>query len=173
MQSLRQRQGNRQKHALMRNELRYLCYLPPQLCPARHTNVVAAIDGFPQFTSLMERVSNSVTYFLHPTPQCTHAHKHKHLSTHFPELFNQKPLSELWGRSKTSKVKAASGCVGRKLYYVIMLLGRFYFPVMKVVLCHKNVSHSGTKKDGLIPYTVPVCLAYQICCILYSVLGFL
>lgn len=137
MRSLRQRQGNRQKHALMRNKLCYLCYLPPQLGPTRPKNVVATIDAFPQFAELMQWVSDSVTYFFTSHPS-QHAHTLKHKRPppiHFPQLFNQKSLSELWGRSKTSKVKAASGCVGRKLYYVIMLPGRFYLQVMKLVLC--------------------------------------
>ncbi len=69
--------------------------------------------------------------------------KHKHLAIRFLELLNQKWLSESWGRSKTSKVRAASGCVGRKLYYVIMLLGRFYLPVMKLVLCHQTYRRKG------------------------------
>lgn len=75
MHSLGQRQGNRQNHALLRNEQCYLCYLLPQLGPARHNNV-STIDAFPQFTKLMEWMSNSVTYFLPPVSQCTHIHKH-------------------------------------------------------------------------------------------------
>lgn len=69
-------EGKRQKRALLRNELCYLCYPPPQLGPARHNNVVTAIDAFPQLTELMEWVSKSVTYFLHPASQCMHTLAH-------------------------------------------------------------------------------------------------
>lgn len=95
MHSLGQRQGKRHKYALMRNELCYLCYLPPQLCPAGHNDVVATIDAVPQFTELMEWVSKSVTYFLHSAPRCTqthaqtHSHTYKYLPTH-PQSYSIK-----------------------------------------------------------------------------------
>ena len=144
MHSLRQRQGNRQKHALMRNELCYLCYLPPQLGPARHNNVVATIDAFPQFTELMEWVSNSVTYFCIPLPSAR-THKHKHPPHTFPRGIQSKAI--IWVMRKVKNIKGQS-CLwmcGEETLLCHYAAWQLLFAVMKLVLCHKAY-HSQEKR---------------------------
>lgn len=90
----------------------------PQPGWAKHNNILATIDAFPQFTELMERVSKCVSYFSHQQCTSTRTRTHAQAQTQTPAntfcfLFSQTPLSELRGRSNASKVTAARGCVGR------------------------------------------------------------
>ena len=150
MHSLRQRQGNRQKHALMRNELCYLCYLPPQLGPARHNNVVATIDAFPQFTELMEWVSNSVTYFLHPAPHCTHTQTQTP-SPHISQRYSIKShyLSYEEGQ-KHQRSKLLVDVWGGNFIMSLCCLAAFICSDEACVVS-QSVSLSGEKRDNLRP----------------------
>lgn len=98
----RQRQKT-QKHALMRNELRYLCYLPPQLGQPRHNNVLndRCISTIHRADGVGVKLCNLFFFYIPFPSECQHTHKHTHTCLHIPTTIQSKVIIRVMRKVKT------------------------------------------------------------------------